>query len=59
MYGKTDIYAVISKELIAEWSIDPRVKQQSGEVGGFFDSLENTAVDDCLHRLVEKNELNA
>ena len=56
-FGKALLDAGLSKETIADWSVDPRVNLPGGEKGSVFDTLEDMDVDDCLAKLVELNKL--
>jgi hypothetical protein len=57
-FGKALLEAGLSKETIADWSVDPRVNMPDGEKGSVFDALEDMNVDPCLAKLVELNKLN-
>jgi len=57
-FGKALLDAGISKDIIMEWSVDPRVELVGGGKGSVFDALEDLDADDCVKKLVEMNKLN-
>ena len=57
-FGKALIEAGLSKEIIAAWSVDPRVNLPGGEKGSVFDALEDMDVDECLAKLIAMNKVN-
>ena len=58
-FGKALLGAGLSKETIAEWSVDPQVNQPGGGRGSVFDALEDMDVGPCLAKLMELNDLNS
>lgn len=58
-FGKALLEAGVPKEIIQEWSVDPRVEQPEGGKGSVFDSLEDMDASECLQKIVELYNLNA
>jgi len=58
-FGKALIDAGVSKDVIVEWSVDPRVELPEGGKGSVFDALEDMNAEACLAKLVELNKLNS
>lgn len=56
-FGKALISAGLSKETIAEWSVDPRVELPEGGKGSVFDALEDMDVEDCLKKLADRKSV--
>jgi len=57
-FGKALLDAGISKSRIEEWSHDPQINLPDSSTGSVFDELEDLDTSDCVHKLIELNNLN-